>query len=108
MSVRVNPNPTFTARITVFVPADGGPEKQELTARFAFRDDEQIPAITGVNGGVDFLREVVVGLEDLVDEGGKPVAYSEGLRDQLLKLPYVRNALIKGYFAAINGASLGN
>ena len=108
MAFRVNPNPTFTARVTVFVPADGGHEKQELTARFAFRDDEQIPAINGVNGGVDFLREVVVGLEDLVDEAGTPVIYTPELRDQLLKLPYVRNALIKGYFAAINGAALGN
>ena len=108
MSFRVTPNPTFAARVTVMVPSDTGPEKQDLSARFAFRDDDEIPAITGANGGIDFLRAVIVDLSDLVDEAGQPVTYTPGLRDQLLKLPFFRNALIKAYFAGINGAALGN
>jgi len=108
MAFRVNPNPTFTARVTVMVPSDSGHEKQDLTAKFGFRDDDEVPAITGRDGGVEFLREVIVDLSDLVNEAGNPVAYTPELRDQLLKLPYFRTALIRAYFASINGAALGN
>lgn len=108
MSLRVTPNPTFTTRATVHVPADGGHEKQELTVRFKFKDDDELPVITGVDGGTNFLRAVIVDLQDLVDEAGAAVAYDDVLRDRLLKLPYFRTALIRAYFAAINGAALGN
>lgn len=104
----VTPNPTFLAPVKVRVPTDTGHETQELRARFRFRDDSEVPAITGRNGGVDFLRDVTVELMDLVDDKGAPVEFTPELFERLLRLPYLRTGLIASYFAAQNGHVLGN
>lgn len=104
----VTPNPTFLATAKVRVPTDDGHVTQELRARFRFRNDDEVPQLTGRNGGVDFLREVTVELMDLVDDKGAPVAFTPDLFEQLLKLPYLRTGLIAAYFAAQNGHVLGN
>ena len=47
-------------------------------------------------------------LDDMVDEQGKPLPYSDDLRDQLLELPYMRLGLLRGYQSAMIGAKAGN
>ncbi len=50
----------------------------------------------------------VVGLEDLADDEDRPVPYSDGLRDRMLDIPYVRLALRSPYRDAILKIREGN
>lgn len=106
MSFRVNPNPTFTTTAIILVPSDDGPEKRELKVRFRLQSDDARP--TNEDGGSAFLRDAVDELYDLVDEAGKPIAYTTDVLDRLIRWPFVRTGLLAAYYRALNGAVLGN
>ena len=61
-----------------------------------------------MEGSNSFLRAIVVEMDDLVGADDRPLAYNDALRDQLLKLPYIRTALVRTYFTAIQKATEGN
>ena len=92
-------NPTFRCPATIHVPTDDGVTTQTLTVRFRLFEAVEEPG-----PDVDFLRHVIVSLEDLVDESDAPVPYCDEVRDQLLKRGYVRKGLIQAYFNTVNGA----
>jgi hypothetical protein len=50
----------------------------------------------------------VTHFDDVEDEDGKALPYSDGLRDRLIGLAYVRVALINAYTAAMMGARVKN
>ena len=47
-------------------------------------------------------------MDDLAGDDDQPMPYSDALRDELLKVPYVRAALAKSYFTAVTKAAVGN
>lgn len=103
----ITAQPEFSHVIPVLVPCDGGHREETLRARFrvAGTDDQDLTTHEGVLG---FLKAVIVSLDDLVDAAGAPAAYNDAVRDQVLALPYVRLALLRGYMSAVTKAKLGN
>lgn len=102
-------NPTFTTTATIHVPTDDGIVPQTLRVRFRVLPDDEQPL--SEDKGLSFLRDAIVHLDDIVDEDGTPLSYSDDLRDQLLGRAYVRFGLLGAYFSAQLGrgaAASGN
>ncbi len=107
----VTSQPTFTHTVKVLVPVDGGHQEQTLKVTYrvlASDTDEDEFDLNSTSGSTAFLKKAVVGLDDMVGADEKPLPYSDGVRDQLIKLPYVRVAMARGYYEAITKAALGN
>lgn len=94
-------NPTFKTTATIQVPTDDGIVAQTLTVRFRIGQDEDD---VGDGFGLPFLRSVILSLDDLVDETGAQVPYSEAVRDELLSRAFVRTGILRAYFDALSGA----
>ncbi len=103
-------NPEFTHAVPVQVPADGGHREEVLKARFRVLSGEgdDVFALKTNDEIMAFLGRAVVGLEDIVDDDGKPVPFSDAVRDQVLALPYARAALLRAYITAVTKARAGN
>lgn len=60
------------------------------------------------------LRRVVVGWGDesgrggFDDESGAPIPFSAEALEQVVEIPWIAAALVRGYFDAANGGKLGN
>lgn len=103
-------DPQFTHDAAISVPVDGGHEEQTLKARFRVISDDEAAEFdaTTTDGLTQFLRRVVVRIDDVVDEAGEQIVWSEQLYEQLLGIAYVRLGLWQGYLKGIVGARLGN
>lgn len=104
-------DPTFAHKVKVMVPVDGGHLPQDFTATFRVIPTEEAAKYDLSDGqsSKEFLRRVVVKFgDDLVGDDKQPLPYSDDLRDRLIGVPYVRQALARTYFAAIGGQTLGN
>jgi hypothetical protein len=103
-------NPTFTHTVRVQTPIDGGHKEELLKATYRVLRHSEVNDLDLKSGGGsrDFLTKAIVKLDDLQDEQGRPLPYSDELRAQLLDLPHVRVALAQGYFAAVGKAPEGN
>lgn len=102
--------PRFTHDVPVMTPVDGGHTEESLKVTYNFLTTEETAVydLNSPEGTTRFLRRAIHKLDDLVDQGGQPVAYNDGLRDQLIMMPNVRQALCKGYFDAVLAAKKGN
>jgi len=105
---KVSSEPEFTRRVTVFVPSDGGHIPQTFSVTFRVLDDEQLGGTDGVEAQKDSLRKVIVKMDELIDDNDEAIPYSDGIRDQLLGLSYVRLALLKTYVSAVTKMKSGN
>ena len=110
LKFKITTDPTFSHPVEVFVPVDGGHAKQTFRATFGVlpSDQERQFDLQTAEGSDGFLRAIVRSLDDLVDEKDEAVPYSDALRDQLLQLPYVRQALVRTYYAGIQKGPAGN
>jgi hypothetical protein len=107
---KVATEPTFQHTIKARVPVDGGFRDESFKATYRVLEPEKIEAIDmgSTQGTLDFLRTIVVRLDDIGDAEGKAVEYSDEVLEQVLKLPYARRALITAYFEGVSGAKQGN
>jgi hypothetical protein len=105
---RIDPNPVFTATVNVRQP--GVDNVDTFKARFRALPVSKFTAYDFADPAAtaDFLRDVIVGLDDLEDAEGRRVAYSEEVREAVIDLPHARNALWQAYVTAFKGASEGN
>ena len=103
-------NPRFRHVVTVLVPVDGGHAEQTLGVTFrVLSSDEAEAHDLSTTAGMDaFLRAIVVGLDDVVDDDGHPLPFSDGMRDRVLGPMYVKLAVLRAYTAALGKARLGN
>lgn len=101
---------TFTHRVEVQVPVDGGFQKQDFKATFRALDPSVVEEFDmgRSDGQSEFLRAVIVSLDDIADDQGAPQPYNDALRDQVIKLPYARLPLVQAYFGAVGKAKKGN
>ena len=106
----VDDNPTFTHTVKATVPIDGGFREETFKVTYAVIAADEIEQIdlATVAGSTDFLRRVIVGLDDIAGSDKKVIPYSNELRDRVLTLPWARRAIAAGYFEAINKARTGN
>ncbi|WYK06756.1 hypothetical protein DWF04_018205 [Cereibacter sphaeroides f. sp. denitrificans] len=107
---KVVTDPRFTHPVSVLVPVDGGHAEQTFRATFRVLSSAKADSHDlSTNAGIDaFLREVVVGLEDIADEEGRPLPYSDELRSRVLDPIYVKLALLRTYTEALGKARAGN
>ncbi|MDD1534561.1 MULTISPECIES: hypothetical protein [unclassified Bradyrhizobium] len=101
---------TFTHDVKVLTPADGGHAEDVLKTTFRFLPSDELAAfdLTRADDTTAYLKAIVVAFHDLVADNGAPLAYSEELRDKLLRRPDVRKALGNHYLAAVAKAPEGN
>lgn len=104
---RIDDNPQFDARVEIALE---GAEPQSIAVRFHALPNSEIDAfeLRTAEGTTEFLERVIVRIDDVVDEDGEAVTYDAALRDRLLDLGWVRQPLVRTYFAALAGARLGN
>lgn len=103
-------NPTFTHTVRVAVPVNGGHEHQTLKASYRVLKTDEIEKfdLSSTSGSTEFLCAVIEKLDDIADANGEPLVWSDQVRDQLLRIPYVRLALSRGYFEGVTKAPAGN
>lgn len=103
-------NPTFTHTVTVMTPSDGGYEREELKVTYNLLDTVEMAKYDMRNAADTdaFLKAGVRSLDDLVDDKGNALPPSDALRDQVLRLPHVRHAVVQGYVTAVTKAAEGN
>jgi len=101
---------TFQRTVTALAPVDGGfaEEAFGVTYRVLSTDAADKFNTFTVEGTTKFLRAVIVKLDDLEGEGGRPVPYNDEVRDMVIGLPHARAALIDGYFKNVGKAKEGN
>jgi len=107
---KITDNPTFTRTVTIRVPADGGYISETLTAVFNVLPVTEMNSfdLATEKGARAFLTAAIHSLDDIGDENGKPLPYSDQLRDKVLDLPYARAALAEEYTRSVEGAREGN
>lgn len=105
---KIAKEPTFTRKVTICVPVNGGHSNQTMDVTFRVVPTDKLSDLNGNEGQVEDLKAIIVSLDDLVDDGGQPVPYSEAIRDQLIAVPYVRIALLQAYIEATTKAKAGN
>lgn len=110
MSFKVVDEPTFSRKVTVQVPVDGGFRKETLDATFRVLPLEKFTEynLNTEAGSRSFLQAVIVKLDDIAGDDGKTLPYSDELRDRVLGLPYARIALSRDYFEAVGNSKAGN
>lgn len=102
--------PIFRHPVTLRVPVDGGYRDETLTVTYRVLpvDEAEKFDLGAAKSATSFLRAVVSRIDDLTDANGNPVAYSDDLRERVIKLPYARAAIARAYFEAVAGAKEGN
>ena len=110
MAFKIAKNPQFTHTVPVLVPVDDGHQEQSMKVRYRVRtvDDLNAHDRSTPEGTEAFLRSIIVRFEDVVDEDGVEMPSDEALVDRLLAFPFVRMAVVQGYFDAVNKARTGN
>lgn len=100
----------FTHDVKVFTPIDGGSREEILKTTFNYIgvDGSKKYDLATSGNTTDFLKVIVDKFDGLTDENDKPVSYTVALRDALLDMNHVRQALIAHYFAVVTKVKTGN
>ncbi|MDK3072770.1 hypothetical protein QO034_06580 [Sedimentitalea sp. JM2-8] len=106
--LKITDTPEFTHTVRVQTPVDGGHREDTFKCRFRVVEDDENDAGFTVDAVKARLRRIIVSMEDLADENGKPVPYSDEVRDRVLNLPHARIALLRAYAAAFAKERAGN
>jgi outer membrane receptor for Fe3+-dicitrate len=106
--------------VTVTVPVDGGVEKVEIQVRYrllvrselaAFTDRIKATAENGANviDALDgLLTERITGWHGISDESGEDLPFTQDNLAAVLDVPYLREAIEAGLYAASRGALAKN
>lgn len=100
----------FTHRVPVMVPMGEGYDEQSLKVTYQVIGDDRLATFntSDTEQMKAMLRVIVFAMDDVADADGQPMTYSDELREQLIDLPYVRMALVKGYYRGVYSSTLGN
>jgi len=109
MFTLIEPHEPCEWPVRVPVPQHGGRTlRQGFTARFKWVDSDRFSTLAA-QGDEALLADVLVGWgEDLKDEAGEPLAFSSEARARLVRITYVRRALVTAYGEFISGRAAGN
>ena len=101
---------TFTHTVPVQVPTSDGHEEQSLKASYRVIGDDKLGAfdMSDTAQMKECLRAILVRLDDVTGADDQPLTYSDEVREQLIDLPFVRLALVKGYYRGVYSTTLGN
>lgn len=105
---KVSATPTFTHTVTVCVPVDGGFREDKCKATFRVLPEDELGWGNDSISQTESVRRILVSMDELEGADGKPLLWSDELRDQLIAVPYVRAALVQTYVAAVTKTRVGN
>lgn len=93
--------------ITISEPVDGGFVDQKVSVKFKMLKQDRIDEIIKdeAEEDADILDDVLIGWgeQSFKDEQGNNLLFSQENKDLILSVPFVRTALVKGFFASIAG-----
>lgn len=107
---RVTARPEFTRTVTVRSPEGDGLRSETFRATFRWLPTDEIETFDrdSADGIKDLLRAVVVRCDELVDDAGELLPWSDDLRETLFGWSHVRFALLLAYNAAWTEEKRGN
>jgi hypothetical protein len=110
VAFKLKSNPTFKHKVKIMTPVDGGHREESVQTTFNVLSTEELKDydLATPEGTSDFLRRIIVKIDDIEGEDGQALPWSDELRDQLLVMPHVRMALSQSYFTAVSKARRGN
>ncbi|MEJ0012890.1 MAG: hypothetical protein WDM94_09730 [Bauldia sp.] len=96
-------NLAFTHAVSVNVPSNGGFRVETFKATFRVLSVDEVAQFAPSSSADTrkFLQAAIITLDDLVDDAGVAIPYSDSLRDQVIDLPFARLALIHTYIEAV-------
>lgn len=106
---KIAEKPTFTHRVEANMPVDGGFETQTWKTTFELIPLEDADSYSNsVADTTEFLKRIVVSMDELADAEGRPIEYNDDVRDAVLRLPWARLALLRAYGKGAAGAKEKN
>ncbi|MFV0642917.1 MAG: hypothetical protein ACK5NN_00200 [Sphingomonadaceae bacterium] len=105
---KISSDPKFTHDVKVMVPVDGGHSEQSFKVTYRVVDADEMMDTADLEGQTALLRRIVCHMDDLIGEDKQKVEYSDDLRDRLIRVPYIRSALLQSYLRAVTKAREGN
>ncbi len=96
--------------VVIQMPVDGGKtRKHEIQVQFHLQNqDETDQTIAERTGDAEFFCGVILDWKQVCDEDGQPIEFSIDACRKLVKIKYVRAALVKAYQEASYGAAAKN
>lgn len=101
---KVRKNHSFTVPVEVLTPVDGGHEREEFKATFKLLDAEELKIhdLLSMDGQKAFLAAAFEKGSDLTDEDGKPLPWSDAVRNAIIANIPARQGMIAAYTKALN------
>ena len=108
MAFIIKKDKSYTWPVTISEPVDGGTfNDQKVRVKFKMLSQGRIDEVVKneAEEDADILTDVLIGWDDGVfkDESGADLVFNEENKDLILSVPFVRGALIKGFFESIAG-----
>lgn len=92
------PDEVFPTAATIRCPQGAETLKAECTLHFVCLPSDEARALT-MQGNAQFLKKVLVGWgEELLDEDGEPIPFTEASRDRMIRVPYFAACAVDAYF----------
>lgn len=91
--------------VAVNIPRDGGKTtKATFNAEFNLLPQDELDTILRDGGNdQDIGCAVLTGWDGVAGDDGAPLSFSDEARDYLLKITYVRSAILAAYFQCASG-----
>lgn len=99
---------TFTRKVTIKVPVDGGTEKQDFKVTFQTMPASAARELKSGEEIEKWLHDAVLRIDDLVDEDGETLDWNDAVAAQFWDLPYVFDPILDTYKAAMVEARTKN
>lgn len=108
MAFVIKKDKSYTWPITISEPVDGGGfNDQKVRVKLKMLKQSRIDEIikNEAEDDADILGDVLIGWEDeaFKDEAGNTIPFNDENKELVLSVPYVRSALVKGFFESIAG-----
>ncbi|MDO9139811.1 MAG: hypothetical protein Q7U38_05745 [Methylobacter sp.] len=108
MAFVIKKEKAYTWPITISEPSDGGGfVDQKVRVKFKMLPQARIDEVirNEAEQDADILSDVLIGWDDgtFNDEAGNGLPFNVENKDLILSVPFIRNALIKGFFESIAG-----
>ncbi|OOZ41669.1 hypothetical protein BOW53_03040 [Solemya pervernicosa gill symbiont] len=97
----------FTAEVSLSLPDDDKMVKRRFNARFKSLEKSEIDALVNANsddgGDAALLNQVLLGWDGLRDLDGNLIEYSEENQAEVFEATPYTAAMVRAYFAKLNG-----
>ena len=108
MAFVIKKDKSYTWPVTISEPVDGGAfNDQKVRVKFKMLSQGRIDEVirNEAEQDADILTDVLIGWDDgaFNDESGATLAFNEDNKELILSVPFIRGALVKGFFDSIAG-----